>query len=172
MFFAILIFIILVYLIYVCCGYNFFEIASDSMTPTLKIGDIIAVKNDEISIGDIITFKDNIFGSITHRVVDIVDYDGQTYYLCIGDNNLQSLGFSSWQEATTYLQSLSFAEATNIVDNVVEQFNIIGKIDFKLNMVCNLIKFLFNYKIYIFLILLLLYCYYNYLNNLNKKTYF
>ncbi|MDD5865972.1 MAG: signal peptidase I [bacterium] len=52
-------------------GYSIFEIVTGSMEPTLSINDYIIVKNtDNISEGDIITYKEeNTF--ITHRIIKI-----------------------------------------------------------------------------------------------------
>ena len=52
-------------------GYSIFEIVTGSMEPTLSINDYIIVKNtDNISEGDIITYKEeNTF--IAHRVIKI-----------------------------------------------------------------------------------------------------
>lgn len=65
-------------------GYRTYTVASNSMYPVLKYGDVILVKEilfEDIKIGDIITymgttgeFKDKI---ITHEVVDIEDKDGE-----------------------------------------------------------------------------------------------
>ena len=43
---------------------------------------------EEIKIGDIINYiSENGIDTITHRVVDIIQKDGQTYYKTKGDNN-------------------------------------------------------------------------------------
>lgn len=54
-------------------GYSIFNIATGSMEPAISKEDIIIVKKqDEYSVGDIITFsKDNDF--ITHRIIKIRD---------------------------------------------------------------------------------------------------
>ena len=65
-------------------GYTFFEVASGSMEPTLKINDVILVKidNADLKKGDIIAFySENIV--ITHRILFI---DG-TIITVKGDNN-------------------------------------------------------------------------------------
>lgn len=70
-------------------GYKAFVIASGSMEPTLEVGDIVITKKakqEEIKKGDIITFVDNGY-TITHRMVDIVEKEGNTYYQTKGDNN-------------------------------------------------------------------------------------
>lgn len=70
-------------------GYKAFVISSGSMEPTLKIGDLVIIKEtkqEEIQKEDIITFMEDGY-SITHRVVDIIEKDGNIYYQTKGDNN-------------------------------------------------------------------------------------
>lgn len=65
-------------------GYTFFEVASGSMEPTLKINDVILVKLENVDLkkGDIIAFySENTV--ITHRILFI---DG-TIITVKGDNN-------------------------------------------------------------------------------------
>ena len=70
-------------------GVSVLNIISGSMTPTLNINDMIVIKkvsNQDIKQGDIITFNKN--GVIdTHRVIWVVDDEGQRKYKTKGDNN-------------------------------------------------------------------------------------
>lgn len=70
-------------------GYKAFIIVSGSMEPNLKIGDIVIIKETELSSiqkKDIITFTEN--GElITHRISDIINKDGKIYFQTKGDNN-------------------------------------------------------------------------------------
>lgn len=57
-------------------GYHIFRVQTDSMVPTLNVGDVILVRDtpaEEIGVGDIITYKvtsgDLAGQTITHRVV-------------------------------------------------------------------------------------------------------
>lgn len=69
-------------------GYHVFRVSSDSMEPTLKVKEIILVKEvkpEEVSTGDIVTyvgergeFKDL---TITHRVYSGPTKHGDTYWL-------------------------------------------------------------------------------------------
>lgn len=68
-------------------GYSVFRVQTDSMTPTLQVGDVIIVKDvaaDQIHQDDIITFKclsGELAGqSITHRVVTEPECRSGTYY--------------------------------------------------------------------------------------------
>lgn len=74
-------------------GYHVFRVATDSMTPTLKVGDVILVKEtaaEDIHNGDIITYNgtEGEFSGkvITHRVIaDPVISDGVYFYQTMGD---------------------------------------------------------------------------------------
>ena len=74
-------------------GYQIFRVLSDSMTPTLEIGDVILVKDCEptdIHNGDIITYIGTEGGykgkTITHRVTEEpAQRDGIYYYHTKGD---------------------------------------------------------------------------------------
>ncbi len=70
----------------------FMVVISNSMYPTLKINDIIVVKNiqpDEIKVGDIIVFRSPLNPDIpiVHRVVDIGMTGGRKFFITKGDNN-------------------------------------------------------------------------------------
>ncbi|WP_096156677.1 signal peptidase I [Bacillus sp. FJAT-45066] len=69
-------------------GISSMIILSDSMKPVFQAGDTIfskKVSGDQVSTGDIITFKqDNIF--VTHRITDVVQQEGKTFFETKGDN--------------------------------------------------------------------------------------
>ena len=68
-------------------GIKTYIIVSGSMEPNLNIGDVVIVREtDDIKVGDIISFRDNM-EIITHRVSDIQVLDGETKYQTKGDNN-------------------------------------------------------------------------------------
>lgn len=82
-------------------GYKAYNITTNSMEPNINIGDIIIVKNvkkeDSLKTGDIISFRKN--GEIiTHRIIDIIETNGEKRYITKGDNNnipdLEKLSFS------------------------------------------------------------------------------
>jgi signal peptidase I len=65
-------------------------IATGSMEPIIKPGDVILVKKDidkmKLNIGDVIQFKrDNIL--ISHRIIESVEAGGEKAYKTKGDNN-------------------------------------------------------------------------------------
>lgn len=95
-------------------GYTYFEIASNSMYPALKKGDLIIIKlkNDNYIVGDIITYKDNNIYT-THRLVEV----SSKGYVPKGDNN-------------------------NTFDPIIKKEQIIGKVVVKLNFVGFLICFI------------------------------
>ena len=75
-------------------GYAPMNVASYSMEPTINKGDLIFTKvtNDigyEYKVGDIVTFPieiDGIQTYNTHRIVEVIEDDGITYYVTAGDN--------------------------------------------------------------------------------------
>jgi signal peptidase len=73
-----------------------YVVLSDSMSPAIDAGDVVFVADEptaEISEGDVITFAsaDIAAGTgsslVTHRVVDVVERDGQTAFRTKGDAN-------------------------------------------------------------------------------------
>jgi len=72
-------------------GFRQYVIATGSMEPEYNIGDLIVIREttkEEIKIGDVINYiSENGRDTITHRVVDIIEKDGQNYYKTKGDNN-------------------------------------------------------------------------------------
>lgn len=72
-------------------GYKMYIVLTGSMEPTIKPNDLIVIKavdKESINEGDIITFtaKGKV-ATVTHRVVEVVEKDGNTYYKTKGDNN-------------------------------------------------------------------------------------
>ncbi len=72
-------------------GFRQYIVISGSMEPKYNVGDIIIIKEspkEEIKVGDIINYiSENRKDTITHRVVDIIETNGQTYYKTKGDSN-------------------------------------------------------------------------------------
>ena len=66
-------------------------VATGSMEPQYNIGDLIIIKEtpkEKIQVGDVINYiSANGIDTITHRVVEILEKDGETYYKTNGDNN-------------------------------------------------------------------------------------
>ena len=75
-------------------GYAPMSVESYSMEPTINKGDLIIgkVTNDigyEYKVGDIVTFPVEIQGVQTfntHRIIEVIEDDGITYYKTQGDN--------------------------------------------------------------------------------------
>lgn len=70
-------------------GYKLYVVDSGSMTPTLKVGTLIVVKESqdtEINIGDIITYHGADTSVVTHRVLEI-DTENGTWFITKGDAN-------------------------------------------------------------------------------------
>lgn len=71
-------------------GYRPIVITSGSMRPAVSRGDLLLIKkSDDITVGDIITFKPTTgqIDSVTHRVVGIENGIGGISYLTKGDAN-------------------------------------------------------------------------------------
>jgi len=65
-------------------------VMSDSMEPTYERGDLVVIKGiekEEIEQGDVVVYY-NRFKHIpvVHRVVDMREYNGHTYFITQGDN--------------------------------------------------------------------------------------
>lgn len=80
-------------------GYQSFVVLTDSMEPSLPVGDGVIVKKvdpqtlvasttPEAKDGDIITFYRTVDGLIiTHRIIEVInDGDGTLTFKCLGDN--------------------------------------------------------------------------------------
>ena len=80
-------------------GYSIFRVQTDSMTPTLNVGDVILVKEcepEDIKPGDIVTYRvtyGTLAGNtITHRVaVEPEEREGVYYYQTKGDKEGASM---------------------------------------------------------------------------------
>ena len=72
-------------------GFREYVVSTGSMEPNYNVGDLIIVKEqkkDDIKVDDVINFKiGNGNETVTHRVTEIVEKDGETYYKTKGDNN-------------------------------------------------------------------------------------
>lgn len=76
-------------------GYQLYVVETGSMIPTLPIGSNILVRvltpDDELKVGDVITFNHKT-AAVTHRIVELVTgEDGVLRYQTKGDNPENSL---------------------------------------------------------------------------------
>ena len=68
-------------------------VLTDSMHPEIESGDLIICKTaeaEDIKVNDVISFFDpagNGTSIVTHRVIEIVEEDGEIYFRTRGDNN-------------------------------------------------------------------------------------
>ena len=68
-------------------------VLTDSMLPEIESGDLIICKTadvEDIKVNDVISFFDpagNGSSVVTHRVIEIVEKDGEIYFRTRGDNN-------------------------------------------------------------------------------------
>lgn len=71
-------------------GIKPFMVLSGSMETEIKKGDLIITKEtnpEELEIGNVIAFRDAAGTVTTHRIIDIVVKEGETYFITKGDNN-------------------------------------------------------------------------------------
>lgn len=69
-------------------GWKPFIVLSGSMETEIYAGDVAVVKEtDTFKKNDIIAFKTSEEIVITHRIIDIIEEDGQVKYITKGDNN-------------------------------------------------------------------------------------
>ena len=72
-------------------GFRQYIVATSSMEPQYKIGDLIIIKEtpkEQIKVGDVINFfAENGVDTITHRVTHVVNENGQIFFKTKGDNN-------------------------------------------------------------------------------------
>lgn len=130
-------------------GYKNFVIVSESMEPTIMVGDAIFVKKvpeKEIKINDIISFHDGECIN-THRIVGVSEENGIKMYRTKGDNNR-----GEDKEKVSYSQ-------------------IEGKYLFKINNFGNLIKVLQS-KVTLAILILVVCCntYFNYRLKYKRKA--
>jgi len=72
-------------------GFRTYMVATGSMEPEYSVGDMIIIKEtpkEKIKAGDVINYiSENETDTITHRVIEVEEKQGQTYYKTKGDNN-------------------------------------------------------------------------------------
>lgn len=71
-------------------GYKPFVVLSGSMEPGIDVGDVVVVKDvdpSELQVNDIISFLDSKDTVTTHRIIDTIKVDDDTYFKTKGDNN-------------------------------------------------------------------------------------
>lgn len=71
-------------------GYKPFMVLSGSMESKIRKGDLIVVKMVEPSTlkqDDVIAFRDQQNTVTTHRIIEIINRNGNTYFVTKGDNN-------------------------------------------------------------------------------------
>jgi signal peptidase len=69
-------------------GYRALTVLSNSMQPTFSAGDIILINNNQQpTVNDIITYKHPDGILVSHRVIQLIKKNGQTFIKTKGDNN-------------------------------------------------------------------------------------
>ncbi|ACV11488.1 peptidase S26B, signal peptidase [Halorhabdus utahensis DSM 12940] len=67
-----------------------YVVQSDSMSPTIDAGSVVYVADvtpDRLSENEIITYRRGSENPVTHRIVEVVERDGQELYRTKGDAN-------------------------------------------------------------------------------------
>lgn len=67
-----------------------FNIISESMVPTINVNDLIVIKQceqEEMQVGDIITYKTEDDTIVTHKIIEINKVAEKNVYTTKGDNN-------------------------------------------------------------------------------------
>lgn len=71
-------------------GYRLMTILTGSMRPAIEPGDMVITKSKDINsimVGDVITYKSNYNVYVTHRVVEIINNNGDIALKVKGDAN-------------------------------------------------------------------------------------
>ncbi|HHD2584647.1 TPA: signal peptidase I [Clostridium perfringens] len=72
-------------------GYRVYDILTGSMSPTIKPGSLVVVKEispDKVKVNDVITFKSDITNNVTtHRAIKVIDSNGKIEFITKGDAN-------------------------------------------------------------------------------------
>lgn len=75
-------------------GFSLYQVETGSMEPTLPVGSIIlttkVAEKNKLLEGDIVTFRwdDHV---VTHRIIEVLDVDGEVRYKTKGDNPNNSI---------------------------------------------------------------------------------
>lgn len=73
-----------------CLGYDVLVVQSGSMEPVYHVGSLIYVKSvepEELEVGDVITFELGNGVRGTHRIIEILDNNGEISFITKGDAN-------------------------------------------------------------------------------------
>lgn len=80
--------LMLTFVVMLCMGYQIYYVLTDSMMPSIKSGETVMVNTNidryNLKVGDIITFGKEGATPITHRIIEVIDEDGDgkiDYYL-------------------------------------------------------------------------------------------
>lgn len=119
-------------------NFSMFRVLTDSMEPEYKVDTMLFVKKidpESLKVDDVITFRNNHTTNftenssskkiITHRIAEIVEYDGQIAFWTIGDNLFAETCPPS---GCTFAQH-DWVLADDIIGVVVAQNMVIGKIN-------------------------------------------
>ena len=132
-------------------GYSFHTIQSESMEPTIHVGDLVIVKQvdySEINVDDIILFKSEdtsseVYGRyVVHRVIEVLDGE-QGVYRTQGDHNSGPDLVPSKAEGKVVKISSSLGGVFNFVTqgrNILFVIAIFGVVIFGIMQLCSVIS--------------------------------
>ncbi len=114
------------------------NVLTGSMEPSYNVGDVIVIKKtnaDELKVKDVITFistdKSLNGQTVTHRIIDIIEENGQKKFETKGDNN-------------------DIADETLVTSD-----KILGKVQFRIPFVGKAVSFMQTNRVAFFLIIIL-----------------
>ncbi|THE12331.1 signal peptidase I [Bacillus timonensis] len=83
-------------------GYKVMTVLTGSMEPLLQPGDVIVVKPinfAKVKVNDVITYRNSQNTLVTHRVIELVDQEGEVFFQTKGDaNNVKDDGLVAHQQ--------------------------------------------------------------------------
>lgn len=145
-------------------GFEFGVVVSGSMRPVLNKNDLVLINpREKFTVGKVLAFEVNGIGLVVHRILRVMDVQGQTYYLCAGDNNPfeveidgTSMNLTQVQDRINYLNALPINEAMSSAENLVKQQDAIGVVTIKFAGIGGWAKIIFNHRILMLVLILLL----------------
>ena len=103
-------------------GFRIYIVITGSMQPNYNIGDMIIVKEtskENIRVGDVINFiPENGKDTITHRIIEITEKDGETLYRTKGDNNSGEDGLINYNQVQGVLV-FKISKLGTIITNIL-----------------------------------------------------
>ena len=147
-------------------GFRPYNVLTGSMAPTYPEDDLIIVKaQKEYNVGDPVTFNQSSgFTRVTHRIVAIVNVDGEDIYICYGDalgslKNENRGEIVPWREIVDYVNTLTDQEKLDLPNSQeVKLDQIEGKVVTHLPQIGVYIDFIGNHKLLVIAMIIAIWC--------------